>query len=65
MFNEQNGCCYICKRHQTEINHKLNVDHCHKTDKVRSLLCNQCNQALGLVREDPEVIQAMLEYVSW
>jgi Recombination endonuclease VII len=63
-FESQGGSCYICQRHQTELKSKLNIDHCHRTGYLRALLCNQCNQALGLVREDPEVIQNMLEYVS-
>lgn len=64
MFEEQNGCCKICLRHQSELKNKLNVDHCHQSKTVRSLLCNQCNQALGLLKENPITIKAMLEYVS-
>lgn len=64
MFNDQDGCCKICKRHQSELKRKLNVDHCHQTNLVRSLLCNQCNQALGLLKENPITIKAMLEYIS-
>lgn len=64
MFEEQNGCCKICNRHQMEVKRRLNVDHCHETDEVRGLLCNQCNQALGLVKENPNTIKAMLEYIS-
>lgn len=64
MFNDQEGCCKICKKHQSELKSKLNVDHCHRLNLVRSLLCNQCNQALGLLKENPVTIKAMLEYVS-
>jgi len=47
MFNEQEGKCAICQRHQNELTRTLGVDHCHKTNKIRSLLCKNCNVALG------------------
>jgi hypothetical protein len=39
----------------------LSIDHCHKTEKVRALLCAQCNTAFGLMKENPENIQALLD----
>lgn len=64
MFKEQNGCCAICLKHQSELKTKLNVDHNHLTGEIRKLLCNQCNQALGLVKENKDTLKRMLEYVS-
>src|ERR1700688_1915861 len=40
MFIEQDNKCMVCKKDQSELNHKLNVDHCHTTGKVRDLLCS-------------------------
>ena len=51
MFAEQNGCCAICKIHQSDLKKRLDVDHDHVTDKVRGLLCNSCNKALGLLKD--------------
>lgn len=49
---KQKGVCAICKQPETKLNkngtvHKLAVDHCHKTGKVRGLLCFKCNAAIG------------------
>ena len=48
MFLSQNGKCALCGK---ESSRTLHVDHCHKTGKVRGLLCGPCNLALGIVEE--------------
>lgn len=40
------------------------VDHCHTTGRVRGLLCNQCNTAIGLLKEDPSALTRAVEYLS-
>lgn len=64
MFLEQEGCCMICKIHQSQCKQNLHVDHDHETGQVRGLLCQKCNHALGLFKDNPQIIQAALEYVS-
>jgi hypothetical protein len=44
--------------------HKLYIDHCHATGKVRGLLCRNCNTAVGLMKDDPELMMKMIEYVK-
>lgn len=39
------------------------IDHCHKTGKVRGLLCPQCNKALGLARDNPMTLFNMYMYL--
>ncbi len=64
MFSEQDGCCAICKTHQSEFKRRLAVDHCHKTGSVRKLLCNACNRALGVIKDNPKIAVGMFEYLN-
>lgn len=59
---EQGGLCAICRKPCT-VNPSLSVDHDHKTGKVRGLLCSLCNQALGLAKDSPEVLEALARYL--
>lgn len=42
----------------------LHVDHCHDTNRVRGILCAQCNQALGLAGDDPELLRQLADYLE-
>ena len=64
MFADQKGECLICKRHQSEFKETLSVDHDHKTGKVRGLLCGACNRAIGLFKDDPNIIRAAIDYLK-
>ena len=64
MLIEQGSRCGICSRHQTEFDRNLSVDHDHKTGKIRKLLCMQCNQGLGLFREQPELLAKAIDYLK-
>jgi hypothetical protein len=63
LLQTQNGGCAICGR--TENGRKKNfiVDHDHKTEKVRGLLCTQCNAGLGNFRDDPSLLQSAIDYL--
>jgi hypothetical protein len=66
---EQKGVCALCSRpeRQQHRNSKrvasLCVDHDHKTNKNRGLLCRACNQALGLFEENVDVFLKAIEYI--
>ena len=62
MFEKQGKRCAICKK---ENNSKtpFPLDHCHKTLKVRGILCNQCNQGLGIFYDNIETLQSAIEYL--
>lgn len=40
------------------------VDHDHETGKVRGLLCYNCNRTLGLLGENTQTLQSMIEYLN-
>ncbi|ANA86370.1 endonuclease VII [Gordonia phage OneUp] len=59
LLDEQDGKCAIC--HTVA---KLHVDHCHATGKKRGLLCSQCNTAIGLLKEDLNLLSRAAEYLE-
>jgi hypothetical protein len=61
---EQNNECKICHKHITQSKYAFDVDHEHDTGIVRGLLCRQCNTALGLFREDTEILLSALIYLK-
>jgi hypothetical protein len=42
---------------------KLVVDHCHKTGKVRALLCSMCNKGIGMLRDDADLADKASKYL--
>ena len=62
LLKEQEGKCAICRRHPTRT--RLAVDHCHKTGRVRGLLCNNCNTGLGLLGDQEESVERALSYLK-
>jgi prolyl oligopeptidase PreP (S9A serine peptidase family) len=61
MFKAQEGKCAICQRHQNELTRTLCVDHNHKTNKVRSLLCLTCNTDVSVVENR---LEEMTKYLN-
>lgn len=67
MLNAQKGVCKACGKTETRtaqgtICH-LHVDHDHKTGRIRGLLCNRCNMALGYAQDDPNILEALASYI--
>lgn len=59
MYVQQLGRCKICLK-----NAKLVVDHCHQTGRVRGLLCDQCNTALGLFKDSKQSLESAISYLD-
>jgi len=45
-------------------NKVLCVDHDHNTGKIRGLLCNTCNRALGLLKDNKQLLINALKYLK-
>lgn len=67
IFKNQNGICKICGKPETKkykgILMWLSIDHNHKTGKVRALLCDKCNRALGIVDDNINLLQKLIKYL--
>ncbi len=60
---KQQNCCAICNTHIANLSTRLHVDHCHKTKKVRGLLCFNCNQGIGRFKDSLEIIEKAKDYL--
>ncbi len=68
MLKEQNGVCAICgkpelKNARNGLPAPLYIDHDHKNDRVRKLLCSKCNSGLGMFNDDPDLLIRAAEYL--
>jgi len=69
MLHAQGGTCAVCHKPETSKDYRygltrdLAVDHCHRTGKVRGLCCFKCNRAMGLLGDDPDLIEAAVIYL--
>jgi hypothetical protein len=63
MLKARDFRCDICGESEQQ-DRSLAVDHCHRTGKVRGLLCQACNTAIGKLRDDPSLIRRAASYVE-
>lgn len=63
-LKRQGNRCAICGTVDPGGCGEFHVDHSHQTGHLRGLLCMRCNQALGLLNDDPKRTQAATEYLS-
>jgi Autographiviridae endonuclease VII len=61
-FKQQRGKCAICKN--TTPKRRLCVDHDHRTQEIRGLLCTACNRGLGFFQDEPEILKAAIRYLG-
>ena len=73
MLAEQGGGCAMCgatdpnvgsRTYKKNVRTVFDVDHCHKTGKVRGLLCTRCNRLVGLANDDPDTAMRLIKYLS-
>lgn len=69
-FKHQCGLCAVCGKPETAVHGQtgktlsLAIDHCHKTGKVRGLLCRKCNIGIGGFGDDPILLRAAVTYLE-
>lgn len=67
--DKYNGRCHIClsekshRRDKDGCDTRFAIDHCHKTGRVRGLLCHTCNRTLGIIKENTNTLERMIQYL--
>ena len=64
MINKTNNTCCICGAKGEDERRSLHIDHCHKTGKIRGLLCESCNLGLGKFKDSEELLKKAIEYLK-
>jgi len=70
LLTKQEGNCAICKKPEEITKLKSNkpkmlaVDHCHSSGKIRGLLCQKCNTALGSFKDSIEMLESAIIYLN-
>lgn len=68
MLRDQKGVCAICKNPETTVRQNkvqsLSIDHDHLTGKIRGLLCNNCNRALGKFGDNINILKNAVRYLE-
>jgi len=63
MYDSQGGVCAICLGDGAS-KMGLVLDHDHKTNKARALLCHNCNVGLGNFKDDPALLESAERYLK-
>jgi hypothetical protein len=63
LFEKQNGKCAICNGESKDRGRALDVDHDHKTGKIRGLLCVSCNRGLGHFNDSRWALNKAIQYL--
>ena len=70
LLNEQDSKCEICKKSLVDdmetrsVKNKPCVDHCHKTENVRGILCFSCNRLIGYMEQSDYIVKQGFGYLK-
>ena len=64
LFVFQNKRCAICKTDTPSGKTGWCIDHCHKTNKVRGILCHNCNVGIGNLHDDILILEEAVRYLK-
>ena len=60
---EQDNKCACCGRDMGDGRNR-HLDHCHDTNRVRALLCRQCNIGIAMAQHDTDRLRQMIAYLE-
>lgn len=64
VFEAQGDQCAICGTAEKPKSKGWSIDHCHKTGRVRGILCGSCNVGLGHFKDNPKFLIMAIEYLK-
>lgn len=64
ILEAQDHTCPICQRKLIRAHRHTVVDHCHQTNRVRGILCRNCNTGIGQLRDDPKLLLRAARYLE-
>lgn len=64
MIEEQGNKCGICRKPLEKGVNGLAIDHCHKSEKVRGVLCRDCNLGLGFFKDNIISLLKAVDYLK-
>lgn len=64
LFESVDHRCEICGVEVLADGRRLSIDHCHKTSRIRGILCNLCNRGLGMFGDSPDLLTKALAYLA-
>lgn len=65
LLTNQQKCCAVCKKHESNFKIKLAVDHCHENGNIRGLLCRRCNTfVIPLVEKHRDYVDRAIAYLK-
>ncbi len=65
LVNQDMKCAICSKQHDpSKKRGRLYVDHCHKTGRIRKLLCGNHNSMLGYAEDSIEILQKAIDYIK-
>ena len=64
LLKQQYGVCAICKGPQQRKGINFSVDHDHKTNVIRGLLCDNCNRGIGFLQDNIPNLHTTINYLT-
>ena len=63
LLNKTGGKCPVCGVKFDNKTYRPCIDHCHRTDKIRGILCARCNLGIGMFYENTEAMENAAAYL--